>query len=295
MAEYCGQRTPAAPVVCSGVGVHSGRNVNITIKPAPENYGIKFVRKDLPDSPSVPALFKMVIDTSLATVIGYHGVIVSTVEHLMAALAGLGIDNAIVELDSYEMPIMDGSAAQFTTLIRQVGIVEQEAPRYFFEVLEPIELQEGGKSVVVYPSAKSMITCIVEYRHPLIGRQSMTIEMNDVTFEKEISSARTFGFLQDVETMRRFGLARGGSLNNAVVLDREHVVNEEGLRFEDEFVRHKLLDCIGDFALLGMPILGHIVAKRSGHAFHHAFLQEFFNQKGAWQTRPLKKPSACIH
>lgn len=288
MPKYYQQRTLAEPVFCSGVGVHSGRKVNLTIKPAPENHGIKFVRTDLPDNPSIPALFKMVIDTSLATVIGHEGVIVSTIEHLMACFSGLAIDNAIVELDNYEMPIMDGSAALFTSLIRKAGVVELDAPRYFFEVIRPIEIEKDGKSVGVYPASKFMITCVIEYDHPLIKKQSYTFEMDEERFEREISRARTFGFLYEIEYLKRYGLARGGSLDNAVVVDKDRIVNEDGLRFADEFVRHKLLDCIGDFSLLGMPILGHVVAKKSGHAFNHAFIQEFFNQKGSWQTRPIE-------
>lgn len=282
------QRTLAKPARCSGVGVHSGKKVNLTIKPAPDNHGIKFVRTDLPGNPVIPARFNMVVDTSLATVIGHDGVIVSTIEHLMAAFAGFSIDNAIVELDAYEMPIMDGSADQFTRLIRNAGIKEQISPRCFFVVKEPIELKEDGKSVGVYPSSGFKITCTIEYNHPLIKRQSYTIDLSEQVFENEISKARTFGFLHEIEYLKRYGLARGGSLENAVVIDKNDVLNPQGLRWNDEFVRHKMLDCIGDFSLLGMPILGHIVAHKSGHAFNQAFLQKFFAQKESWETRCLQ-------
>jgi len=286
------QRTLNRAVSCSGIGLHSGKTVQLTLKPASVNHGIKFVRKDLPDNPSIPARFNCVVDTSLATVIGSDGVIVSTIEHLMACLAGLSIDNAIVELDSYEVPVMDGSAGPFTRMILEAGIRELEAPRHFFVLKEPIELEQAGKFVGAYPDDTFKITCHIEFENPLIRSQSCTIEVVDHVFEREISSARTFGFLHEVEYMKRYGLARGGSLDNAVVIDDKNVLNDEGLRYQDEFVRHKLLDCIGDFSLLGMPILGHIVTRKSGHAFNHAFLERFFSDKASWHTQTLQEPSA---
>ncbi|MFC1880148.1 UDP-3-O-acyl-N-acetylglucosamine deacetylase [Thermodesulfobacteriota bacterium] len=285
------QRTLAKAVSCSGIGLHSGKTVHLTMKPAAVNHGIKFVRKDLPDNPSIPARFNCVVDTSLATVIGSDGVIVSTVEHLMACLAGLSIDNVIVELDSYEVPVMDGSAGPFTRMILEAGIRELEAPRHFFILKEPIELEQDGKFVGAYPDDSFKITCHIEFEHPLIRSQSYTIEVVDHVFEREISRARTFGFLHEVEYMKRYGLARGGSLDNAVVIDENKVLNDEGLRYQDEFVRHKLLDCIGDFSLIGMPILAHIVTRKSGHAFNHAFLEKFFNEKASWQTQTLIEPA----
>jgi len=285
------QRTLNKAASCSGIGLHSGKTVQLTLKPASINHGIKFVRKDLPDNPSIPARFNCVVDTSLATVIGSNGVIVSTIEHLMACLAGLSIDNAIVELDSYEVPVMDGSAGPFTRMILEAGIRELEAPRHFFMLKEPIELEQDGKFVGAYPDDTFKITCHIEFENPLIRSQSCTIEVVDHVFEREISSARTFGFLHEVEYMKRYGLARGGSLDNAVVIDENKVLNDEGLRYQDEFVRHKLLDCIGDFSLLGMPILAHIVTRKSGHAFNHAFLERFFNEKASWQTQTLIEPA----
>lgn len=285
------QRTLEKAVSCSGIGLHSGKTVHLTMKPAAVNHGIKFVRKDLPDNPSIPARFNCVVDTSLATVIGSDGVIVSTVEHLMACLAGLSIDNVIVELDSYEVPVMDGSAGPFTRMILEAGIRELEAPRHFFILKEPIELEQDGKFVGAYPDDSFKITCHIEFEHPLIRSQSYTIEVVDHVFEREISRARTFGFLHEVEYMKRYGLARGGSLDNAVVIDENKVLNDEGLRYQDEFVRHKLLDCIGDFSLIGMPILAHIVTRKSGHAFNHAFLEKFFNEKASWQTQTLIEPA----
>lgn len=295
MAIPAYQRTLSKNVRFSGIGLHSGKTVRLTLKPAPINHGIKFVRKDLPDDPTIPARFNCVVDTSLATVIGSDGVIVSTIEHLMACLAGLSIDNVIVELDAYEVPVMDGSAGPFTRMIMEAGIQQQEAPRHFFVLKEPIELEQDGKFVGAYPDTTFKITCNIDFEHPLIRKQSCSIEVEDHIFEREISSARTFGFLHEVEYMQRYGLARGGSLDNAVVIDENGILNEEGLRYPDEFVRHKLLDCIGDFSLLGMPILAHIVTRKSGHAFNHAFLENFFSNKTSWQTLTLNKPAdpAC--
>jgi len=282
---HINQRTLVKPIKCSGVGIHSGKKVNVKINPAPINHGIKFKRTDLPDSPCISAHFNMVIDTSLATVIGYNGFIVSTIEHLMASFSGLSIDNVLVEVDGYEMPIMDGSAAHFTSSIIAAGIKEQVSPRCFFVVKEPIELKENGKFVGAYPESTFKITCTIEYDHSLIKKQSYTAEMSDNVFEHEICRARTFGFLNDYEDLKRYGLARGGSLDNVIVIDKNEVLNKDGLRYKDEFVRHKILDSIGDFSLLGMPILGHIVLNKPGHFFNHAFLEKFFAQKGSWETR----------
>lgn len=278
------QQTLARAVSCSGMGVHSGKTVNLVIKPAPINHGIQFMRTDLPGSPRISAHFNQVVDTSLATVIGSEGCIVSTVEHLMATFAGLSIDNALVEIDAYEIPIMDGSAGPFTRLVRSGGTAAQTGPKCYFVVNRPITLEDGEKSVTVSPASCYKITCTIEFQHPLIQRQTYTIEVTPERFDTEISTARTFGFLHEVEYMKRYGLARGGSLDNAVVISEDGVLNEGGLRFPDEFVRHKILDCIGDFSLLGLPILGHIVTHRSGHAFNHAFLKAFFNQKESWET-----------
>ncbi|MEA3414569.1 MAG: UDP-3-O-acyl-N-acetylglucosamine deacetylase [Thermodesulfobacteriota bacterium] len=289
---YFKQRTVAKSINCSGTGIHSGKKVNLTIKPAPINHGIKFKRIDLPDSPSISAHFNMIVDTSLATVIGYDGFIVSTIEHLMATFVGLSIDNALIEIDSYEMPIMDGSAEVFTTSIMAAGIKEQEGQRCFFVVKEPIELKENGKFVGIYPESSFKITCDIDYDHPLIKKQSYTIELSDNVFEREICRARTFGFLHEYESLKRFGLARGCSLDNVVVIDEKNILNKEGLRYKNEFVRHKLLDCMGDFALLGMPVLGHVKVSKSGHFFNQAFLKKFFAQKESWETSTIHKTSA---
>lgn len=281
------QRTLADVVRCRGIGLHSGQEVVMIIHPAPENHGIKFMRADLPDKPIIPARFNCVVDTSLATVVGSNGIIVSTIEHLMACLCGLAIDNALIELSAYEIPVMDGSAAPFAETIMAAGIEDQEAPRHFFHLRKPIMLEKDGRSVTAYPDSTFRITCEIDFDHPVIKRQSCSIEVSDTAFQCEISNARTFGFLREVKLLRNYGLARGGSLDNAIVVDDDDILNAEGLRFEDEFVRHKLLDCIGDFSLLGMPLLAHIVTRKSGHAFNHAFLKKFFETRDAWDTLTL--------
>ncbi|MFH1157129.1 MAG: UDP-3-O-acyl-N-acetylglucosamine deacetylase [Pseudomonadota bacterium] len=287
MTRFRSQKTLAASVSCSGIGVHSGKQTTIRINPAPENHGIRFKRTDLPGTPHIQALFKTVVDTSLATVIGRDGAIVSTIEHLMAAFTGLSIDNALIEIDTYEMPIMDGSAQEFTRLMTEAGIQEQVAQRWFFVVTEPIRIQEGDKFVAVEPDNTFRISCSIDFSHPLIGAQEICFDLASGNFETDISRARTFGFVQDLEYLKRFSLGRGGSLDTAIVIDTDRVLNHNGLRYPDEFVRHKLLDCLGDFSLLGMPILGHIQTHKSGHALNHAFIKAFLEKKHAWETRPV--------
>ena len=283
------QKTLAQEVVCSGVGVHSGKETKVTVKPARVNHGIVFRRIDLPGMYDIQALFKLVVDTSLATVIGTNGAIVSTIEHLMATFAGLGIDNALVEINDYEVPVMDGSAKEFASSFLKAGIIEQEAPKQFFIVKEPIKLLEDDKFVVVYPEKSRRITCIVDFDHPLIGEQEFTFDPDTDNFEDKISNARTFGFIRDIEYLKKFGLGKGGSLDNAIIIDNDKILNKDGLRYEDEFVRHKLLDSLGDFSLLGMPIMGHIKTYKSGHALNHLFVKKFLNENDKWETCSVKK------
>lgn len=289
------QKTLARTVQFSGLGVHSGRTVNVAVHPAPANHGIKFLRKDIADASPIPARFNVVVDTSLATVIGYDGVIVSTIEHLMASLTGLAIDNALVELDNYELPIMDGSAGPFTRGLLAAGTISQDKPRFAFLIHRPIHIEQNGKSVAVYPDTRYRLTCTIRYDHPLIGEQTCSIEMNQHTFVNEICNARTFGFFHEVEAMQQLGLARGGSLENAVVIGAEGVMNPDGLRYADEFVRHKMLDCIGDFSLMGIPIIGHVVTCCSGHAFNHSFLQKLFEEKSAWEIIPVSADADDVY
>ncbi len=283
------QKTLAQEVVCRGVGVHSGKEAIVNIKPAPVNNGIVFRRIDLPGMCDIQALFKLVVDTSLATVIGTNGAIVSTIEHLMAAFAGLRIDNALVEINDYEVPVMDGSAKEFASSFLKAGIIEQEAPKHFFVVKEPIKLLEDDKFVVAYPEKSRKITCIVDFDHPLIGEQEFVFDPDTDNFEEEISSARTFGFIRDIEYLKKFGLGKGGSLDNAIIIDNDKILNKDGLRYENEFVRHKLLDSLGDFSLLGMPIMGHIKTYKSGHALNHLFVKKFLEEKDKWETCPVRK------
>lgn len=284
------QRTVGRSVSCAGVGVHSGKPTTLTIKPAPPNHGIKFVRSDLRNPPCIPALFKMVTDTSAATVLGFDGAIVSTIEHLMASFGGLGIDNAVVEIDAYEIPIMDGSAFSFVDMITRAGIVDQSARRCFFIIKDPIELAEGDIFAGIYPDTDFRISYTIDYDSLLIGKQTYEIRVDEQTFTEEISRARTFGFYQEYQTLKQHGLARGGSLDNSVVIDGDKLLNSDGLRYNNEFVRHKILDCIGDFSLLGLPIRGRIVARKSGHLFNHRLLQKIFHHKQCWETEFLPQP-----
>jgi len=288
MVQYYTQQTLARKLTCSGIGVHSGKKTTITIYPAPENHGIRFKRVDLPGTPDIPALFKMVVDTSLATVVGNQGAIVSTIEHLMATFAGLGIDNALVEIDGYEMPIMDGSARIFTDRLTQTGLKRQNKPRWFFVATQPLKITEGDKYVSIEPASGLTISCSITFDSPLIGTQERTFSLSSEEFIKKICPARTFGFTQDLVYLKQFSLGRGGSLDNAVVIDNDKILNKGGLRFPDEFVRHKLLDCLGDFSLLGMPIQGHIITHKSGHALNHTFIKKFLETTGAWETRPVE-------
>jgi UDP-3-O-[3-hydroxymyristoyl] N-acetylglucosamine deacetylase len=288
MIQYYMQKTLAKPVALSGKGVHSGKMTHLTVHPAPENHGIKFRRVDLPGTQDIPALFKLVVDTSLATVLGTNGAIVSTIEHLMASFAGLGIDNALVEIDDYEIPIMDGSARIFTNSFEGTGVVEQSAPKHFLIVKKPIHISQGDKSVVVHPEPCFKITCQIDFSHPLIGKQTIIFDRAKNNFARDISRARTFGFIQDLELLKKFSLGKGGSLDNAIIIDKDKILNEDGLRYPDEFVRHKLLDSLGDFSLLGMPIQGHIISHKSGHTLNHLFIKTFLENKNAWETGPAK-------
>ncbi len=287
MTDFYLQQTLARPVQCAGIGVHSGKQTSIVIRPAPENHGIRFRRVDLPGTQDIPALFKTVVDTSLATVIGKEGAIVSTIEHLMAAFSGLSIDNALVEIDGYEMPIMDGSSKEFAQALTTAGVVEQTAPRWYFVMTKPVRFSEQDKFVEIVPGKGFSITCTIDFDHPLIGRQAISFDPYKESFKEKISQARTFGFIQDIEYLKKFSLGRGGSLDTAIVIDKDRVLNQGGLRQPDEFVRHKLLDSLGDFSLLGMPIQGHITTFKSGHALNHAFIQQLLSTRDAWETRTV--------
>ncbi|MCY1045851.1 UDP-3-O-acyl-N-acetylglucosamine deacetylase [Corallococcus sp. bb12-1] len=268
------QRTLSQPAICRGVGLHSGAPVTLTMKPAPAGHGIVFVRTDLPRPVSIPALAEYVVDTSLATTLGRDGVRVGTVEHLMSALAGMGIDNVRLELDGPEVPIMDGSAAPFTHAIMEAGAHELDAPREYLVIKKSVAVSDGDKQASITPARRFRISCTIDFEHPVIQGQSFDVDVNDRGFSREISRARTFGFLRDVEKLKTLGLARGGSLENAVVVDEASILNPDGLRFPDEFVRHKILDAIGDVSLFGRPVIGHMTAFKTGHALNHKLVRK---------------------
>ena len=268
------QRTLKRDISCTGRGLHNGKKVILTLKPAEIDHGIVFVRTDKKGSPSIKVSRENVIDTQLATTLGSKGVSVSTVEHLLAALYGMGIDNLLIEVDSAELPIMDGSAAPFIYLIQCAGIEIQSGFKKFIEIKRPILIEDGDKRIYARPSREFKITYTIDFYHPLLRNQSFSWVFSNVAFEKEIAKARTFGFLKEVERMRSVGLAKGGTLDNAVVLGDYNILNEDGLRYKDEFVRHKILDLLGDLSILGAYVLGHIKVIKSGHQLNHKFVNE---------------------
>lgn len=283
------QRTLLQPVRCQGVGLHSGAPVNLSLLPAPVNHGIVFVRTDTLRPVSIPALTEYVVDTSLATTLGKDGVKVSTVEHLMSALAGMGLDNVRVELDGPEVPIMDGSAAPFSSLISEAGVREQEEPRRLLVIKKTVTVSDGDKEASLSPAKGFRISCTVDFKHPLITEQSFELEFSDRCFAREISRARTFCFRRDVEMLQKMGLARGGSLDNAIVVDEFSILNPDGLRFADEFVRHKILDAIGDISLFGRPVMGHLKAFKTGHALNQKLVKAVLADPSSYEIVPARK------
>ena len=294
------QKTIAAAVKTVGIGLHSGRKSTLTIKPGPINSGIQFVRVDLPEPKQIPAHALAVCDTRLASVIQKDGVRISTVEHLLSACAGLGLDNLVIELDCEEVPIMDGSAASFLFLIESAGIIEQSAPRQFMVIKKPVEVREGDKLARLEPFAGFKLDFTIDFKHPALDKtgQHFTIDFAEQAYRSEIGRARTFGFAHEVEALREIGLARGGSLDNAIVLDEHRILNNEELRYEDEFVRHKILDAIGDLYLVGHPIIGAYVAQKSGHALNNALLRQLLADPSAYEITTIlksKAPAAYLH
>jgi UDP-3-O-[3-hydroxymyristoyl] N-acetylglucosamine deacetylase len=276
------QTTLAKSIEISGTGLHTGVEVNLVLKPAPENTGYIFVRTDLDDF-EIPASVEYISHCSYATTLVRKGVLLSTCEHLLSALRGAGIDNCFIELDNIEIPIMDGSSENFIELIEQAGIAPQNAPRHFLKILERVEFEQGDRKMSVEPSDGFEIECVIDFPHPFINRQTYLFKLQNGSFGREIASARTFGFTSEIEMLRKANLALGGSLDNAIVLTPEGMLNENPLRFADEFVRHKILDIIGDFALLGMPVLGKITAEKSGHAVHASLMSKLLKTETAWE------------
>jgi UDP-3-O-[3-hydroxymyristoyl] N-acetylglucosamine deacetylase len=277
------QRTLKSLISASGVGLHTGKKVRITLRPAPADTGIVFRRVDLASPVDVPAHAELVGESRLASTLIKDDVKVHTVEHLMSALGGLGVDNAYVDLDAPELPIMDGSASPFVLLIQQAGIEVQAAAKKFLRVTRRIEVKDGDKWARLEPYEGYRLSFSIDFRHPVIERstQAVTVDFAETSYLKEIARARTFGFMHEVEDLRDNGLALGGGLDNAVVLDEYRVLNTEGLRFADEFIRHKLLDAIGDLYLLGKPLLGAFSAHKSGHALNNRLLRAALADDGA--------------
>jgi len=277
------QRTLRNEINCRSIGLHTGRKVGMTILPAEADAGITFIRRDLPGRPRIKAELANVCDTTLATTIGIDGATVSTVEHLLSAFSGMGVDNATVEVDAHEVPIMDGSAHPFVNMLKDVGTRIQGKCKQLLVIKSPVSVSDANGSAAFLPDREFKITYTIDFKHPLIGRQTCHVHLSDAAYEREICNARTFGFLKDVEYLQAIGLALGGSLKNAIVLDDERIINKSGLRSPDEFVRHKVLDAIGDLAMLGMPIIGHFVAFRSGHRLNNLLLKELMQKTECWE------------
>jgi UDP-3-O-[3-hydroxymyristoyl] N-acetylglucosamine deacetylase len=276
------QNTIKNEIIIAGLGLHTGRVINMKLMPAPRDNGVVFIRTDK-GNVRIKANVCFVSDTTFATTLSSEGAKVGTVEHLLAALAGLHIDNVFVEIDGPEVPIMDGSSLPFISRILEAGIAKQAKTVNFIRILEPVAVTEGPCQIAVTPYEGTRITYRVFYTHPAFGEQKMGIDITPMDFINELAPARTFGFLRDVEMLKSKGLARGGSLENAIVLGEKEVINGGELRFKDEFVRHKILDAVGDLSLIGLPIYGHIIANKSGHTLHVKLLRKLLLNRSAWE------------
>jgi len=285
------QRTLKNMIRATGVGLHTGEKVYLTLRPAAPDTGIVFRRIDLPTPVEIKASPYAVGDTRLSSCLEKDGVRVSTVEHLMSALAGLGIDNLYVDLTAPELPIMDGSAGPFVFLLQSAGLEEQKAPKTFIRVLKTVEVRQGDKWVRFDPHNGFKLNLSIDFDHPALerSRQSVCVDFSSTSYIKEVSRARTFGFMQDVEAMREQGLALGGSLDNAIVMDEYRVLNSDGLRYEDEFVKHKVLDAIGDLYLLGHPLVGAFSGYKSGHALNNLLLRRLLDERHAWEYASFER------
>jgi len=287
------QRTLKNVIRATGVGLHTGEKVYLTLRPAAIDNGIVFRRVDLDPAVEIPARPEYVGDTRLSTALQNGKVSVSTVEHLMSALAGLGVDNAYVELTAAEVPIMDGSAGPFVFLVQSAGVVEQTAPKKFIRVKEVVEVKAGDKWARFNPFEGFKVSFSIDFDHPIFAKspQSAVVDFSTTSFVKEVSRARTFGFMHEVEALREAGLALGGSPDNVIVMDSYHILNEDGLRYEDEFVKHKILDAIGDLYLLGHPLIGEFTAYKSGHTLNNMLLRALLEQESAWELVSFDDPS----
>jgi len=280
------QTTLAASVETKGVGLHTAVPVQVRLMPAPPDTGYVFRRTDLGGF-EIPANVESVAHCSYATTLMRTGVMLSTVEHLLSALRGCGVDNAYVEVDNLEVPIMDGSAEAFAEMIENAGVTEQPLARRALMVRQTVSVEAGNRRIKIEPADAYEIDCTIDFPHPLIGVQRRSLTLDNGSFARDIASARTFGFIDEVEALRRANLIRGGSLENAIVLTKHGMLNETGLRFPDEFVRHKILDIIGDLALLGMALLGRVKAERSGHLLHAALMSSLLRNRAAWEIVDL--------
>ncbi|MDF3838141.1 UDP-3-O-acyl-N-acetylglucosamine deacetylase [Cupriavidus basilensis] len=280
------QRTIKSLVKTVGIGLHSGRKVTLTLRPAPVDAGIVFTRVDLPEAVEIRANASAIGDTRLASVLQKDGARVSTVEHLMSACAGLGIDNLYVDVDAEEIPIMDGSAASFVFLLQSAEIEQQSAPKRFIRVKKAVEVREGDKLARLEPFFGFKLAFTIDFRHPAVDKtgQTFSIDFADTSYVREIARARTFGFAHEVEALREMGLARGGSLDNAIVLDEHRMLNNEELRYGDEFVRHKILDAIGDLYVVGHPLIGAYIANKSGHGLNNQLLRALLADQEAYEV-----------
>ena len=279
------QRTLKNVIRATGVGLHTGGKVYLTLRPAPPDAGIIFQRVDLEPAVDIPATPENVSDTRLSTTLEQDGVKVSTVEHLMSAFAGLGIDNARVEVSAPEVPIMDGSAGPFVFLLQSAGILEQEKLKRFIRIKKPLRVDDHDKWVKFEPFNGFKVSFAIDFDHPILqnSTQAASVDFSTTSFVKEVSRARTFGFMEDLEALRNVGLAQGGSFDNAIVMDRFHILNDDGLRYKDEFVKHKVLDAIGDLYLLGHPLIGAFSAHKSGHALNNKLLRKLIKDRAAWE------------
>ena len=286
------QRTIKSIVKTVGIGLHSGRKVELTLRPAAPGTGIVFSRVDLPTPVDIPASAMSIGDTRLASVLQKDGARVSTVEHLMSACAGLGIDNLYVDVTAEEIPIMDGSAASFVFLIQSAGIEEQNAPKRFIKVRKPVEVRDGDKFARLDPYFGFKLKFTIDFRHPAVDKtgQELEVDFANTSYVREIARARTFGFAHEVEMMRELGLARGGSMDNAIVLDEYRILNNDGLRYDDEFVKHKMLDAIGDLYVVGHPLLAAYTAYKSSHGLNNALLRELLANQDAYEIVSFDDP-----
>lgn len=289
------QRTFERRVDAVGIGLHSGRKVRLTLRPADPDTGLVFRRVDCAPPVELKADPLLVNDTRMATTLNIGRVQVATIEHLMSALSGFGIDNAYIDLDAPEIPIMDGSGASFVLLVKEAGIVEQDAPKRFVRVKKPVEVVEGDKRASLTPHNGFRLTFEIDFGHPAIDAtvQCCEVDFAHVTYEEAVSRARTFGFVQDVEMLRRMGLAQGGSLKNAIVMDEYRILNPEGLRENDEFVKHKILDAMGDLYVLGRPLIAHYHAYKSGHGLNNQLLRALLADPQAWEVVTFEDAQAC--